>query len=275
MKLLTIDAFTDRPFAGNPAAVCLLDEDRDARWMQALAAEMNLSETAFVRPLDGNVRNGGDFELRWFTPKIEVELCGHATLASAHALWTEAIVGSGRAIRFRTKSGVLVCQQKGGLIELDFPATPAQPAEAPNGLIEALGVQPTFVGKSKFDKFVLVESEQVVRSLKPDFARLRELSMRGVMVTSTSSDPRFDFVSRYFAPGAGIDEDPVTGSAHCCLGPFWGQRLGKTEMTAFQASARGGVVRVRVQDDRVILGGQAVTVVKGELVESDPNERPG
>lgn len=274
MKLLTVDAFTDRPFAGNPAAVCFLNEERDASWMQAVAAEMNLSETAFVRPLEGNWKSGTGFELRWFTPKIEVDLCGHATLASAHALWTEGVVGSGRAIQFHTRSGVLVCQQKGDLIELDFPATPAQPAEAPGGLIEALGVRPTFVGKSKFDKFVLVESEQAVRLLKPDFARLRELSMRGVMVTSISSDPRFDFVSRYFAPGAGIDEDPVTGSAHCCLGPFWSQRLGKTELTAFQASARGGVVRVRIQGDRVILGGQAVTVLKGELVALDARVHP-
>lgn len=255
-----IDAFTDRPFAGNPAAVCLLDEERDADWMQTVANEMNLSETAFVRPL------GNGFELRWFTPAFEVDLCGHATLASAHALWTEGDVSGGQPIRFHTKSGVLTCTRNGDFIELDFPATPAQEAEPPAGLLDALGVTPSFVGRSKFDKFVLVESEQVVRSLKPDFARLRKISMRGVMVTSTSDDPRFDFVSRYFAPGAGIDEDPVTGSAHCCLGPFWSERLGKTEMTAFQASARGGIVRVQVKGDRVILGGQAVTVLRGELV---------
>ena len=144
---------------------------------------------------------------------------------------------------------------------------PAQEAEPPAGLLDALGVTPSFVGRSKFDKFVLVESEQVVRSLKPDFVRLREISMRGVIVTGTSDDPRFDFVSRYFAPGAGIDEDPVTGSAHCCLGPFWSERIGKTEMTAFQASARGGIVRVRVNGDRVVLGGQAVTVFRGNLMD--------
>jgi len=153
------------------------------------------------------------------------------------------------------------------LIELDFPATPAEPADdLPAGLLDALGVTPSYVGRSKFDKFVLVESAEVVRSLKPDFARLRAIAMRGVMVTSLSDDPRFDFISRYFAPGAGIDEDPVTGSAHCCLGPFWSERLGKTQMTAYQASARGGIVHVRVSGGRVILGGRAVTVLKGELV---------
>jgi PhzF family phenazine biosynthesis protein len=260
MKLLIVDAFTDRPFAGNPAAVCLLETERDAEWMQAVAAEMNLSETAFVRPLDD------DFELRWFTPAIEVELCGHATLASAHALWTEGIAKTGQPIRFHTKSGVLTCTQAGDLIELDFPATPAQVAEPPAGLLDALGVQPNYVGKSKFDKFILVESEKVLRSLKPDFTALRQMPMRGVIVTSPSDDPQFDFFSRYFAPGAGIDEDPVTGSAHCCLGPYWSERLGKSDMTAFQASARGGIVRVRVNGDRVLLGGQAVTVMKGELL---------
>ncbi len=260
MKLSIVDAFTDRPIAGNPAAICLLDEERDADWMQAVAAEMNLSETAFIRPLDDG------FQLRWFTPAIEVDLCGHATLASAHALWTEGVVNMPQPILFHTKSGVLACTQHDGLIELDFPATPAQEAEPPAGLLDALGVEPSFVGNSKFDKFVLVSSEQIVRSLKPNFVQLRQISMRGVIVTSRTDDSRFDFVSRYFAPGAGIDEDPVTGSAHCCLGPYWSKQLGKTEMTAFQASPRGGIVRVRIDGDRVILGGQAVTVMKGELV---------
>jgi PhzF family phenazine biosynthesis protein len=260
IRCFQIDAFTDRLFAGNPAAVCLLEREHDARWMQDVAAEMNLSETAFVRPLDEG------FELRWFTPAIEVDLCGHATLAASHALWTAGVVTANEPIRFHTKSGVLTCARNGAFIELDFPATPAEEAEPPAGLLESLGVTPSFVGRSKFDKFVLVESEEAVRALKPDFARLRAVPMRGVMVTSTSADCRFDFVSRYFAPGAGINEDPVTGSAHCCLGPFWSERLGKTRLTAFQASARGGVVHVRVHDDRVILGGQAVTVWRGELV---------
>ena len=175
-------------------------------------------------------------------------------------------MGRKNLLRFQTKSGVLTCTREGALIELDFPATPAHEAEPPAGLLDALGIQPSFVGKSKFDKFLVVESEQAVRSIQPDFAKLGQISMRGVIVTSVSDDPRFDFVSRYFAPGAGIDEDPVTGSAHCCLAPYWCERIGKTELSGFQASARGGVVRVRVNGERVILGGQAVTVMKGELV---------
>jgi len=256
---LQVDAFTDRPFSGNPAAVCLLDDERDSQWMQAVAAEMNLSETAFVRPLaDG-------FELRWFTPAVEVDLCGHATLASAHVLWSEGIVGDDEAIPFHTKSGELECARHGELIEMDFPATSAEPLQADEGLSEALGVEPSWIGGSKFDRLVLVESAQVLRTLQPDFARLKEVLVRGVIVTSESDDPRFDFLSRFFGPAVGIDEDPVTGSAHCCLGPFWGERLGKTEMTAFQASARGGIVHVRVAGERIVLGGNAVTVVRGEL----------
>ena len=258
---LQIDAFTDRAFAGNPAAVCLLDDEREAEWMQAVAAEMNLSETAFIRPGD----NG--FELRWFTPTTEVDLCGHATLASAHALWEMDVVAIGEPIHFRTKSGELICMRQGELIELDFPATPVTAADESEELCGALGVTASFVGESKFDSLVLVESEQAVRSLKPDFARLRELPVRAVIVTSVSDDPGFDFVSRCFAPAAGIDEDPVTGSAHCALAPFWSERLGKTEMTAFQASQRGGIVRVRVADDRVFLGGQAVTIFRGVLLD--------
>jgi len=262
---LQIDAFTDRPFAGNPAAVCLLEDERDAQWMQAVAAEMNLSETAFVRPLSKG------FELRWFTPAIEVELCGHATLASAHALWTERVIVSDEPIQFHTKSGELICSQRGEFIELDFPATPVHQIDPPEELSQALGVTPSFVGQSTFDALVLVESEQVVRTLQPDFSILRQLPMRGFIVTSVSDDPRFDFVSRFFGPGVGIDEDPVTGSAHCCLAPFWGERLGKTDMTAFQASARGGIVRVRTSGDRVLLGGQAVTIMKGVLLDDSAN----
>jgi PhzF family phenazine biosynthesis protein len=268
-RCLQIDAFTERAFAGNPAAVCLLEGERSAEWMQAVASEMNLSETAFVRCLDGS------FELRWFTPAIEVELCGHATLAAAHALWTERIVADGVPIRFHTRSGVLTCAQRDPLIELDFPATPPEEAPPPPGLLEALGTTPSYVGQSPFDKFVILESEKAVRALRPDFVRLREIPMRGVIVTSLSSDSRFDFVSRYFAPGAGIDEDPVTGSAHCCLAPFWSERLGKTEMTGFQASARGGIVHVRTTRDRVVLGGRAVTVFEGRLSDAAQTAEPG
>jgi len=258
---LQVDAFTDRPFTGNPAAVCLLEEERDEEWMQAVAAEMNLSETAFVRPL-----NTG-FELRWFTPTIEVDLCGHATLASAHALWSENVVEPDAQIRFYSKSGELICTRRDDLIELDFPATPVTTAEPSSQLCDALGIEADFQGASKFDSLVPVESEQVLRSIRPDFAKLRALPSRGVIVTSASADSRFDFVSRFFAPNAGVDEDPVTGSAHCALGPFWSARLGKTEMTAYQASSRGGIVRVRVAGDRVFLAGQAVTVLKGVLAD--------
>lgn len=257
---LQIDAFTDRAFSGNPAAVCLLDKPADVTWMQAVAAEMNLSETAFVVPDDRA------FGLRWFTPTIEVELCGHATLAAAHALWSQGVLDEDDPIAFRTKSGLLTCTQNGGRIELDFPAIPLEEIDPPRDLVDALGVTPSYAGQSKLDHFVFVDAEQTVRSLKPDYAALRAMPLRGLIVTSASESDQFDFISRYFAPAAGIDEDPVTGSAHCCLGPFWAERLGKLELTAYQASARGGTVQVRVAGDRVILGGTAVTVLKGALI---------
>jgi PhzF family phenazine biosynthesis protein len=265
---LQIDAFTSRPFSGNPAAVCLLDREQDSGWMQSVAAEMNHSETAFVRRL------GDEFELRWFTPAVEVALCGHATLAAAHALWQEKIVGDANPIRFRTKSGILAAARKGDSIELDFPATRAERAEPPEGLIEALGIRPVYVGRTKFDFVLAVETDAEIRSLKPDFRKLERVETRGVIVTSVSHDPRYDFVSRFFAPAAGIDEDPVTGSAHCCLAPFWRDRLGKDTLTGYQASARGGVVQVRVAADRVILGGQAVTVWRGELSDAAAAQPP-
>jgi PhzF family phenazine biosynthesis protein len=262
IRCFQVDAFADRPFAGNPAAVCLLDREMDAAWMQAVAAEMNLSETAFVRRTDEG------FELRWFTPKVEVDLCGHATLASAHVLWSEGVVSPAVPIRFHTRSGVLPCTGAAGWIELDFPATAPAMIDPPQGLLDALGIAKAPVGKAKFDYLVLVDSEQALRSLVPDFRRLVEIKTRGVIVTACADDARFDFVSRFFAPAAGVDEDPVTGSAHCCLGPYWAQRLGKTELVGFQASARGGIVRVRVAGDRVMLGGQAVTIWRGALASS-------
>ena len=259
MRLLQIDAFTEQAFRGNPAAVCLLDEERDASWMQNVAAEMNLSETAFLLP------SSDGFSLRWFTPAVEVDLCGHATLAGAHALWEEGILGERETARFHTRSGVLTATRNGEWIELDFPATPAEPADAPDGLLESLGVtEPVFVGRSKFDYLVEVASEDQVRALAPDSVALARIDARGAIVTSRSGE--YDFASRFFAPAAGVVEDPVTGSAHCCLGPYWSARLGKTEMVAFQASARGGVVRVRLEGDRVKLGGQCVTVLRGELL---------
>ena len=256
MRLYHVDAFTGQAFRGNPAAVCLLDAERDAAWMQSVAAEMNLSETAFVVP------RGDDFSLRWFTPAVEVALCGHATLASAHALWEERRL---EKARFHTKSGVLTATRNGDWIELDFPATPARAAEAPAGLLESLGVtDPLFVGRNNYDYLIHLPSESDVRGVRPDQARLRAVEARGVIVTAPSA--QFDFVSRFFGPAVGVEEDPVTGSAHCALTPYWAAILGKDEMTAWQASARGGVVRVRLAGDRVILSGQAVTIVRGELL---------
>ncbi len=263
IPILTVDAFTDRPFAGNPAAVALLDAPRPDDWMQAIAREMNLSETAFVE------HRGDAFSLRWFTPTIEVDLCGHATLASAHVLWTEGRVPPAAAIAFDTRSGVLTCRPAAdGWIEMDFPATPAVETEPPPDLARALGVEPRYVGRSRFDYLVQVASAAEVRTLAPDLALLRTLPVRGVCVTAPSGDPSFDFVSRFFAPAAGVDEDPATGSAHCMLAPFWGERLGKRQMAGVQLSSRGGVVRVRlaVARDRVILSGQAVTVLRGTLL---------
>lgn len=228
--------------------------------MQDVAQEMNLSETAFVHP------QSGDYQLRWFTPAVEVTLCGHATLAAAHILWETDGLPSHAPARFHTKSGLLTCRRKGQEIEMDFPAQPAQPATAPEGLTRALGVEPCFVGRSALDYLVEVDSPETVRSLSPDFARLSELPVRGVIVTSRSDLPGFDFVSRFFAPAAGVQEDPVTGSAHCTLGPYWQARLARTELVARQLSARGGVVRVRVAGDRVFLAGNAITVMRGELL---------
>jgi PhzF family phenazine biosynthesis protein len=257
--LFHIDAFTDRPFAGNPAAVCLLPAWKDPRWLQAVAREMNLSETAFL------VKQLEHFDLRWFTPSVEVDLCGHATLAAAHVLWEQGQATS-KEIRFSTRSGILKASREGDAIELDFPLQPEVAAAPPPGLLDALGISARYVGRSQFDYLVEVGSEAELRGIVPDFKRLATVPVRGIIVTSASDEPRFDFVSRFFAPASGVDEDPVTGSAHCCLGDFWSKRLGKTEFVAFQASSRGGVVKVRVVKDRVLLGGQAVTVVKGELL---------
>ena len=261
LTIIQVDAFTARAFEGNPAAVCVLPGPRDERWMQAVAREMNLSDTAFL-----SARDDAGFDLRWFTPAVEVALCGHATLASAHVLWETGQLDAGAQARFHTRSGLLTAARAGDWIELDFPAAREERILAPEGLAEALGVSPKYVGKNAFDYLVEVETEETLRSIRPDFTRLKSLGVRGVIVTSPSASPEYDFVSRFFAPGSGIDEDPVTGSAHCCLGPFWSNRLGKKELTAYQASERGGVVRVRDRGDRVTLGGQAVTVLRCELL---------
>jgi PhzF family phenazine biosynthesis protein len=262
IRIVQVDAFTSRPFAGNPAAVCVLDAPRPDEWMRHVAREMNLSETAFLVP-----QNGG-YNLRWLTPTVEVALCGHATVASAHVLWQDGHLPEGQQARFHTKSGLLTADRRGEWIELDFPAKIATPAEAPAELLPSLGVEEArFVGKNAFDYLVEVDSEETLRGLSPDHSSLRKLPVRGVIVTARPSGGEYDFVSRFFAPGSGVDEDPVTGSAHTALGPYWAERLGKTEFTAFQASARGGVVKVTVKGDRVLLGGQAVTVMTGELLD--------
>ncbi len=258
--LFQVDAFTDRPFAGNPAAICVLTKPREAPWMQHVAQEMNLSETAFL------LRQEEGWSLRWFTPAVEVDLCGHATLASAHVLWEAEYLKPDEEARFFTRSGLLTARRRGGWIEMNFPAEPETATPAPPGLAKALGLTPKYVGKNRFDYLVEADSEDVIRHLAPDFPRLAAIPSRGFIVTSRSSSPEFDFVSRFFAPGAGINEDPVTGSAHCCLGPYWSTRLGKREFLGYQASARGGIVRVRLAEDRVHVGGTAITVFRGELI---------
>lgn len=260
-RIHVVDAFTDRAFAGNPAAVCILSGPRDDGWRRAVAREMNLSETAFLER-----RADGSYTLRWFTPAVEVDLCGHATLASAHILWETGDAAPAEPVRFHTRSGILSAVRKGDWIEMDFPAEPEEPAVAPRELVEALGAEPLYTGRNRFDVLVEVGDERIVRELVPDMTRLKNVDMRGVIVTSRSLSAGYDFVSRFFAPAVGVDEDPVTGSAHCCLGPYWGAKLGKTSLSALQVSARGGILRVGLKKDRVLIGGQAVTVLRAELV---------
>lgn len=267
IPLFQVDAFTNQPYAGNPAAVCILRQPENVAWMQAVASEMNLSETAFIVP----EKDVHSFNLRWFTPITEVDMCGHATLASAHILWETGMLPAEQPVSFYTKSGLLVCRNNGNWpepkwIEMDFPSTPEKPIPIPEGLQLALGISPKYVGMSQFDYLVEVDSEETVRNLKPNFTLLKTFSVRGVIVTAPSSAPEFDFVSRFFAPAVGINEDPVTGSAHCCLAPFWGHRLEKVTMKAYQASARGGVVKLELLNQRVLISGQALTVLKGTLI---------
>lgn len=261
LPICVVDAFTTERFRGNPAAVCVLPAPADPEWMQKVAAEMNLSETAFLVPrADG-------WGLRWFTPAVEVALCGHATLASAHVLWESGRLRPDEAAHFHTEqSGVLTCTHSSDTIKMDFPARHAEPVKAPPGLAEALGAKPVWVGRSAYDYLCELESETAVRALKPDHTALARLPVRGVIATARG-DREFDFVSRFFAPGAGVAEDPVTGSAHCTLTPYWSAKLGKASMRAWQASARGGEVHVRLAGDRVMLGGNAVTVWRGELLD--------
>ncbi|QDV38164.1 PhzF family phenazine biosynthesis protein [Tautonia plasticadhaerens] len=263
-RIVQVDAFADRPFSGNPAAVCVLRSPADEGWMRAVAREMNLSETAFLHP-EPRPDEPDSYRLRWFTPTVEVDLCGHATLAAAHVLWEDGHRPEGEPITFSTRSGRLRARRPGGLIALDFPSEPVAEREPPRGLVEAIGLVPRFVGGNRMDVLVQVDTEEEVLGLSPDFGRLRAIPTRGVIVTARSDRPGVDFVSRFFAPAAGVDEDPVTGSAHCALAPFWSERLGLGTMTGEQVSARRGTVRVRVLGDRVELAGSAVTVLRGEL----------
>ncbi|MEM6436420.1 MAG: PhzF family phenazine biosynthesis protein [Cyanobacteria bacterium P01_D01_bin.115] len=270
IDIVQVDAFTDRPFAGNPAAVCILPQAADAGWMQAIAAEMNLSETAFLYP------HHDAYQLRWFTPAAEVALCGHATLASAHVLWSQGALDPTAEAQFHTQSGLLTATQNDGWITLNFPAQPVTPTAAPPELLKALrGLQPVAVGYggTRASTYLAeLPSEDHVRSLQPDLAMMRLLPARGVIVTARAEAADVDFVSRYFAPAIGVNEDPVTGSAHCTLVPYWQTQLHQTEFLAQQVSARGGTLKLQAQGDRVFITGQAVTVMTGTLLSSPPTD---
>jgi PhzF family phenazine biosynthesis protein len=257
--LVQVDAFTNEPFRGNPAAVCLLPQAAPDEWMQLVAREMNLSETAFLH------REAGAYRLRWFTPAIEVDLCGHATLASAHVLWEDGHLRPEDAARFLTKSGELSAVRRGEWIEMDFPTTPVRPSTVTANWQAVLGVTPVFAGETRFDAFVELATEEAVSTVVPDLAAIARLPYRGLIVTSRSSAP-YDFVSRFFAPAVGIPEDPVTGSAHCALTPYWSRKLGRQRLRAYQASKRGGEIRVSDNRERVALAGQAITILRAELL---------
>lgn len=259
ITLYQVDAFTATPFSGNPAGVCLLPAAADPAWMAAVAKETGLPATAFVHA------DGDRFGLRWFTVTSELELCGHGTLASSHVLYESGRVARGEPIHFQSRGGPLTASTQDGWIELDFPATPEHEIATPPGLAEALGVDVRYVGRGRFDCLVEVADEAAVRALRPDFVRLRAVDARGIIVTSRSQTPARDFVSRFFAPSVGINEDAVTGSAHCCLAPYWSAKLNKRALVAQQISTRGGVLKLRLDGDRVRIAGQAVTVIRGEL----------
>jgi PhzF family phenazine biosynthesis protein len=259
-ELHLVDAFTGTPFRGNTAAVCILEKPADTEWMQHVATEMNHPETAFLLPIPGS------WNLKWFTPLQEVDLCGHGTLAAAFVLWESGRVKPNLPISFDTLSGTLTAQKDGQRITLDFPAEPVTATGPVPGLKKALGVEPVFTGRNRFDILAELPSADDVCSLDPDMVVLAALPTRGVIVTAVSDLPQYDFVSRFFAPSLGVAEDPVTGSAHCCLGPYWGEKLKKTNLVGFQCSARGGLVHVTLNGDRVILGGHAVHIFSGKLL---------
>lgn len=259
MEIYQVDAFTTEAFGGNPAAVCILEEEKEDSWLQNLASEMNLSETAFLYSQEEG------YNLRWFTPQTEIDLCGHATLASAHVLWETDRLEEEEIAKFQTHSGLLKAEKNAGWIELDFPAQTEEEVQPPAELIEALEVEPEYVGRSKFDYLIEVENEGIISDLSPNFSLLCQVETRGVIVTSRSKSDKYDFASRFFAPGIGVNEDPATGSSHCCLGPFWQKKLGKDELLACQLSDRGGSLKVEVNNNRVHLGGKAATIFAGQL----------
>ncbi len=262
LNIYQVDAFADKPFSGNPAAVCMLQESLDDELMQHIAAEMNLSETAFLMKEDDGYR------LRWFTPAYEVDLCGHATLASAHTLWETGLLGEDETARFHSRSGLLQARKVEAGIELDFPSQPPWRVEVPLKLLQSLDVEPVFGGYNGSDYIIVVDNQRIVEQLNPDFRMMGEVKMRGVIVTAPGREAGMDFISRFFAPSAGIDEDPVTGSAHCCLAPYWAEKLEKTSMQARQISPRGGNVHVRLENDRVFLTGKATMIMEGKLLVS-------
>lgn len=269
IPLYQVDAFASEPFAGNPAAVCTLPAPRPASWMQVVATEMNLSETAFLIPT-----TDGSYRLRWFTPTVEVDLCGHATIASAHVLWSEGHLAHNAPARLDTRSGKLVARRNDGWIRTNFPADTIHPTDAPKELTQGLADSvPQEVARTDRDYLVRLENAQEVRALEPDLDAFERIEAgRGVIFTARGSTDDIDFVSRYFAPGYGIPEDPVTGSTHCALGPYWARELGRTSLTARQVSDRGGTIRVHLDSpeaDRVVLGGQAVTVLRGRLASGE------
>ena len=255
-----VDAFTQEPFRGNPAAVVPLSGWPSDSWLQNVAMEMNHAETAFFAP------EGDGFRLRWFTPTVEVELCGHATLATAKVLFQTGKLMSGAAVHFQTRSGLLAVRANGDDFAMDFPLEPAKEASIPDGLLEGLGLHPVFVGKNRMDYLVQLENENAVRALKPVLTQLEKIPCRGIIVTAAGNPGSYDCVSRFFAPNAGVNEDPVTGSAHCCLADFWSRKLNKHLLTGYQASSRGGEVGMEIVGNRVILKGKAVLVAKGQLM---------
>ena len=259
IKIFQVDAFTSEPFKGNPAAVCILEKEMTDSWMTGVAANMNLSETAFIIATEEKNK----YKLRWFTPKVEVDLCGHATLATAHVLYENNYVPSLEAISFETKSGILKTHKNENYIQLDFPETPVTDTEIPKGIEEALGAKIIYSGKSIFDYFFLLEDEELLINLKPNFSELVKFDKRGIIVTAGSK--KYDFVSRFFAPQSGIDEDPVTGSAHCALYPYWSKKLNKKDLVAYQVSKRGGLLKLSSEGSRILISGEAVTILEGIL----------